>query len=194
MNRLLTILVSLGAAWLLFSCADERHTMERVLEQADRQNKAFDSITNVDSIALAARYFDRSGTRNERMKAHYLLASAYRDMGDAPKALESFHDAADRADTTVRDCDYFLLSRVHGQIATLLKDMQLPYDALKEYDLAERYSFKAKDSLMAWASYSSKAFAYYLMDNHDSVISISENAYMRLLHYDSLYALSCLKD
>ena len=40
---------------LLLSCATdaERKRMTQVVERADRQNKAYDSITHVDSIAMA---------------------------------------------------------------------------------------------------------------------------------------------
>jgi hypothetical protein len=90
-----------------------------VLQRAHEQNQAYDSITNVDSLCLSADYFDRHGTPNERMRAHYLLGCAYRDMGEAPAALQSYQDAVDRADTLSDDCDIRRLMSVYGQMAEL---------------------------------------------------------------------------
>ena len=61
-------------------------------------------------------YYDHHGTANERMRAYYLLGCVDRDLGEAPQALECYHDAVDCADTTAQDCDYKLLSRVYGQM------------------------------------------------------------------------------
>ena len=59
----------------LLGCTTEsrRAEMEAVLDRAQQQNLDYDSITNVDSIALATEFFDRHGTPNEQMRAHYLL-------------------------------------------------------------------------------------------------------------------------
>ena len=47
--------------------------------------------------------FDRHGTRNERMLAHYLLGCVLSDLGDSPEALQAFYDAIEMADTTRTD-------------------------------------------------------------------------------------------
>jgi lipopolysaccharide biosynthesis regulator YciM len=51
-------------------------------------------------MLAVADYYDRNGTANERMEAHYLLGCVYRDLGDAPRALTSYNNAVDCADTT----------------------------------------------------------------------------------------------
>ena len=105
----------------LVGCTTEtrRAQMRHVLDRAQQQNLDYDSITDVDSIALAAAFFDRHGTPNEQMRAYYLLGCAYRDMGEAPAALDLYHEAADRADTASQDCDFAQLSRVYGQSAKI---------------------------------------------------------------------------
>ena len=59
-----------------------------------------------DSIALAvARYYDRHGSPNERMRALYIAGLSYRDLGDAPSALKYFRMAVEAADTMDKHCD-----------------------------------------------------------------------------------------
>ncbi|MBR6264852.1 MAG: hypothetical protein IKR05_16795 [Prevotella sp.] len=54
------------------------------------QNKC-DTVFRSDSLQLLlTEYYDKHGTPNERMTAHYLLGRAYSDMGEAPRALQCF--------------------------------------------------------------------------------------------------------
>ena len=163
-------------ALLFVACTANRQRYERVLQRAHEQNQAYDSITNIDSLRLAAEYFDRHGSANERMRAHYLLGCAYRDMGDAPRALEAYHDAADRADTTSNDCDYGLLCRVHSQTGAIFYDQLLPYDDIEEREAQYRYAMYAKDTLSAINAIEKKAEGYELLGMTDSFISIVQHA------------------
>lgn len=90
---ILSILFSL----VLFSCHDGRRH-EATLQWADSLNRNYINIPSDSQLVEAVAYYDRHGTPNERMRAHYLLGCSYRDMGEAPKALACYHDAADCAD------------------------------------------------------------------------------------------------
>ena len=60
----------------------------RYCEELERQNRA-DSVMTNDSLAEhLVKYFDRHGTPNERMRAHYILGRTYADMGEAPRAVD----------------------------------------------------------------------------------------------------------
>ena len=93
---------------LLLGCSGRREQMSALLDRADSLNRAYVPMTGgLDSLLLeAADYYDRHGTPNEQMRAHYLLGCAYRDMGEAPQALQCYQDAVDCADTLASDCDY----------------------------------------------------------------------------------------
>ena len=79
------------------------------------QNKADVTFTS-DSIAkVLVDYFDSHGTTNERMQAHYLLGRAYSDMGEAPRAVSSYQDAIDSADTTAMGELGFRRVKYNGQ-------------------------------------------------------------------------------
>ena len=51
---------------------------------ADAQNKTYVDFTTDSVMKEVAHYYDRHGSANERMRAHYLLGCSYRDMGEAP--------------------------------------------------------------------------------------------------------------
>jgi tetratricopeptide (TPR) repeat protein len=181
MRTTLSIVILSGMVWLLSGCTGQQY--RQVLDRADRQNAAFDSITNMDSLQLAATYFDRHGTANEQVRAHYLLGCAYRDAAEAPKALEAYHDAADRADTTRADCDYHLLMRLHAQMAELFYQQLLPYEMIGELNAQYRCARRAGDEKAAMNALERRANAYYLLEMPDSIISIrmkASEAYSRL--------------
>ena len=112
-------------------------------------NKA-DSLFTTDSVMRrVVRYYDRHGSRNRRMLAHYVLGCAYRDMQSAPRALEQYQQAIDVADTTAADCDLNTLMRVHSQMADLYLQMHLYEDSHREDSIAQRLAWQIGDTLSA---------------------------------------------
>ena len=175
------------AAW------PESQQMRFHLLHAKAQNKAYVPFTSDSVMTVVSHYYDRHGTNNEQVEAHYLLGCVYRDLGEAPKALSAYHDAVECADTTAADCDYALLARLHAQMADLLERMQLPYEALAETRLSIRDAYNDGDTLMAISSEAFLSNIYYLIGNNDSVINICNKVCEAFLHYeDTLYAFSYL--
>jgi len=169
------------------SCTTEsrRAEMTAVLDRAQQQNLDYDSITHVDSIALAAAFFDRHGSSNEQMRAHYLLGCAYRDMGEAPAALQSFQDAVDRADTLSSDCDFHRLMAVYGQMADLFHAQNLPTDELEANLHYQTYAKQLDDTLSFIRSIELNVKPYFLLRDTLSMLKslkqaqqlYSENSY-----------------
>ncbi len=147
-----------------------------------------DSTLHEDSLMRqVAEYYDDHGTANERMLAYYLLGRTYSDMGEAPQALQAFHDAIDRADTTSSDCDYRRLSRIYGQMAGLFYYNFMPRHQLSVLRLAERYALKDRDTLSFLIYKDKAADAYSMLGIQDSVIAISKKSYFEFrkrLHTD----------
>ena len=164
---------------LVFSCrnAGDERRMAQIIAEADSMNRNFVPMTNDSLLREACRYYDRHGTPNQRMMAHYLLGCVYRDRGEAPEALEAYHTAADCADTTASDCDYRRLSIVHAQASDLFAMRNLPYEVLEELSLWGKYAALAGDTFNVIAAYSKRADAYDIMGIDDSVISIREKVY-----------------
>ena len=85
------------------------HTSQQMryeLVRAQAQNKAYINFSTDSILKEVVDYYDTHGTANEPMTARYMLGCAYRDMENAPRALECFIDATEQADTTSADCDY----------------------------------------------------------------------------------------
>ena len=99
--------------------SSRRTTMLAVLDEADSLNRSYIPITSDSLLKEASDYFDSHGTPNERLRAHYLLGCAYRDMSEAPHAIETWQDAITCADTTAADCDYKSLGKVYSQESKL---------------------------------------------------------------------------
>ncbi len=122
--------------------AEERSRALRMrywLLRCNAQNKA-DVPFASDSIGtLLAEYYDRHGSPNERMLAHYMQGCAYRDRGDWPSAVRCFNLATAAADTAAVDCDFRQLSIIYGQLAYIYDNQYLIDEALQAYEQAERY-------------------------------------------------------
>ncbi len=150
--------------------------MEHLLLRCNAQNKA-DSLFSSDSLGLLlTRYFDRKGTPNQRMLAHYVLGCAYRDMGDSPSALRCFNEAVAAADTSDTNCNIRQLSIIYGQMGGIYSRQCLPNEALNAYDQAEFYAARSGDSLRIYNIWSNKSNAYFYQGNFEKGISLKEKA------------------
>ncbi len=145
------------------------------LLQAKALNKAFIPFSTDTTMTAVVEWYDRHGNRRERMMARYLLGCVYRDLNDAPTALEHYNVAASLADTTDAGCDWHTLCRIHGQMAMIFHFMASSDYELKEWENTYVTAMKAGDTIMAFDAYALKAYAYSNMYNEDSVISITDN-------------------
>ncbi len=103
---------------LLSACHSRQ--MREELSSLQQRNQSDFPMTDDSLAAALCSYFDRHGTSNERLMAHYLLARTYADLGQASHALDEYHRAAEQADTAEADCDYKTLARVFGQMGDVL--------------------------------------------------------------------------
>lgn len=165
------LLLLLGVA----ACSDG-DSMRRQLQELQARNQADSLMTDLNQATTLCDYFDRHGTPNERMLAHYLLGRTHADLGEAPEALQAFHDAADCADTTASDCDYRQLARVHGQKASLFYSQELFHNALESFLLAESFARNGQEEATAANYISQQAKCYFHLGEMQKAISASEDA------------------
>ena len=194
--RLLLLLVAI----VIVSCGDREHMLQ-TLEALEQQNRDYVPFTS-DSLALTLTvYIDSHGTPNERMRAHYILGCAYRDLGEAPRAIECYNDAVESADTTAADCDYKTLSRIYGQATDIFTDQYLLDEALKSSINSYKYAILSKDTLASIVNIERRALIYSLKNKEDSAFyyrKIATSSYLSIgdiqryaeSHYSLL--LSCL--
>ena len=156
----------------LLLCACQGSKVRQELQRVDSLNShdiPLDTITTMDAVV---DYLDWWGTANERMTAHYLRGSVYRDQDNAPMALRYYRDAVSYADTTASDCDYRRLSRIYGQIADLFNRQRAPRLEIEAERKAVEYAWRAKDTLAAVIFYGSLCGPYHMLNEMDSVITI----------------------
>ena len=192
-QRAMTLIDSLEGE----SAMNKSRHMKLLLLKAKVRNKLAMPMST-DSLKDIADYFDKHGDSNERMLAYYILGSAYQRSQDAPTALQYFHEAAAKADTTDSSCDFLTLHRIHVWSAEILRSQFAFSDAFHENSLAFKYAMKAKDTLSAIITYEQKANIYSKQYLIDSVISIREKLYGLYSKYgykrEAAYSLGPLID
>ena len=139
-------------------------------------NKACITFTSDSVMKEVVDYYDNHGSANERMLANYVLGCVYRDMHEAPMALEYYNKATEQADTTAADCDYGTLYRVYSQMGFLFSKQYLPYQELNAFDKAEKYAYLAKDTFNAIVNYQNQGEVYAFLGKKDSFIAINLQA------------------
>lgn len=172
-SEALAILDSLGTHESDFG---KHFLMQYRLLRLSTLNKLDTVFRSTAEAQTLANYFDDHGTSNEQMLAHYLLGRAYYDLHEAPMALHSFQEAAEKADTTASDCDYRQLSRVYGQIGKLFYHQNLLTQSLLCDDMSIKYAFKGNDTLNAILSMIGQTVTYEDLHQTDSAIYIGELA------------------
>ena len=192
-QRAMTLIDSLEGE----SAMNKSRHMKLLLLKAKVRNKLAMPMST-DSLKYIADYFDKHGDSNERMLAYYIIGCVYQRSQDAPMALQYFHEAAAKADTTDSSCDFLTLHRIHVWSAEIFRNQFAFSDAFHENSLAFKYAMKAKDTLNAIITYEQKANIYKLKGNIDSVINIREKLYGLYSKYgykrETAYSLGPLID
>ena len=171
-QRAMTLIDSLEGE----SAMNKSRHMKLLLLKAKVRNKLAMPMST-DSLKDIADYFDKHGDSNERMLAYYIIGCVYQRSQDAPMALQYFHEAAAKADTTDSSCDFLTLHRTHVWSAEILKSQFAFSDAFHENSLAFKYAMKAKDTLNAIITYEQKSNIYNALGLSDSAIFIREKLY-----------------
>ena len=142
--------------------------MRYELLTAKAQNKAFVDFTT-DSIAKDfTDYYDRHGSANDRVLAHYLLGCTYRDMGETPRVVNCYMDAIEIADTTAPDFDFYTLSSVYSQLADIYHRQLLLTNEIETRQKASHYAFRANRPYWGVYNLDMSTGAYILLNKMDS--------------------------
>ena len=154
---------------LLTACyGPQRRQMLALLDEADSLNRAYAQLPSDTLLAAAADFFDRHGTPNEQLRAHYLLGCAYRDMGEAPQAIDCYLDAAACADTTAADCDFRTLGCVYSQMGDQYHLQLLFKNEAQARKSSCHFAELAGDTVGAISSINLLAASYILQNKGDS--------------------------
>ena len=148
---------------VFLATGDRRLEMKYRLLMAKAQNKLFFKMPSDSLFQEVVDYYDSKGTPNEKMEAHYLLGCIYRDMKEAPKAIECYLDAVESADTLSRDCDYTTLFRIYGQMADVYRYQYLQREALSCCQKYSYYAAQANNIAQSIQGLDGMASAYYAL-------------------------------
>lgn len=132
------------------------------------QNKAYVPFTS-DSLANdLVSYYDRHGSPNDRLLSRYLLGCVYRDLHEAPNAVDCYLDAISQADTTATECDFYTLECAYSQLADTYYNQLLLTNEIEARKKASYYAFRANKP--KWGIYNIDMIAgtYILLNKKDS--------------------------
>ena len=176
----------------------QRQKMRYELLYHKAMNKAYIPFKSDSIMQKVSDYYEHHGSANDRMLAYYVLGCVYRDMREAPTALECYHKAIEQADTTAKDCDYSTLSRVYNQMGVLFGKQYLLYQELTAYEKGNKYALLAGDTLNAIKFYQNRMGVFAIMGKTDSAIMINLNAakmFRRIgKNYEAALAFGCNYD
>ena len=118
------------------------------MQGVSKRNLARQTLTERDDTMMqrVVSYYKKHGTSNELMEAYYLLGSVYRDLHEAPKAMSSFQEGVNSADTLDSNCRYDILTRIHAQVSELLIKQNSYRLAILEENRVSKYALLAHDT------------------------------------------------
>jgi hypothetical protein len=158
--------------------------MHEAVEAALEQNRNYEAFTTDSVLRRVVDYYDHPlrfwVSSNERLRAHYALGCAYRDLHEAPMALLSWEDAIACADTTSASCDFSTLFRVYGQMAEVYRRQYMPEKELEASQHYYKYALLSGDTL--------KYIRGLLLQN-SAFLALKDTAavYQNIEHVRSLY-------
>ena len=175
---------------LLSSCMGEGKRMLGELERLEALNRSDTLFTSDSAAQRLVTYYDRwyriptNRNRQLRMRAYYMLGSAYRDMGESPAALHYFDIATRQPDTTnVDSATAATLFRIYGQMATIYEQQDMYQDELQSLHSYCNYALKATDTLSYLLGLERMVGPYYGLDDTLQVLRLSEQVRQQYMKY-----------
>lgn len=151
---------------------------------AKAQNKVAVNFTTDSVMKSVVAYYDRHGTHNDRILAHYLLGCVYRDLGEAPHSIACFQDAVDCADTLSSSCDLKTLSCVYSQMAWVFHKQLALSDAIESRNKSIQYSLQIGDTLNTLYDMTQMTADYMMLNQNDSAEVIFMKAKKMYMDHD----------
>lgn len=107
------------------------------------QDKAYITHTSDSLIQQVVRYYRKHKNKTYLPEALYFAGRVYRDLGDAPQALEYFQRAISHS---TKETDYKLISNVYSQIGMIFLYQDIYDKAPEMFRKSYHYSVLANDS------------------------------------------------
>ena len=176
-----------------------REVARTIMDDVSRRNLAYEPLTEHDDTMMqhVVAYYKEHGSSNEVMEAYYLLGSVYRDLHEAPKAMEAFLNGISAADTTDRNCRYDILTRLYGQKCEILYRQSLHEQAIDANRQMHKAAVLAKDTLFMMAAKWEILGEYFSLNDYQTIARecwnlLEESKRMGLFAYGASNLCTCV--
>lgn len=161
----------------------QKISMRYRLLMAKVENKLYLDMPSDSAFQEVVDYYESKGTSNDKMTAHYLMGCIYRDQQEAPKAINSYREALEFADTLSHECDYLVLLSIYGQMADVFRMQYLHQEAIKAFQKYSYYSFRANKTDEYIRGIAFMAAEYYEQGDTLKAIRYTEKAHQLYLQH-----------
>ena len=115
-------------------CEPEETQMYYHLLTIKAEDKLYTRHISDSLINLIVKFYNEHGDKNKQIEAYYYQGSVYRDMNDAPSALDAFHEVISRSkelSSAGKKQSADLMARTYNQMGTLFAYQGLYDEALQ---------------------------------------------------------------
>ena len=152
----------------------EAERMRYEVCRVNAMNKMFVSLKDEEEAMMrAVEYYEKHGSPDEKMGACLLLGSVYRDIGDAPQALEWFDKAIIHGEKGTNKTQ---LAKIHGQKTDLFINQRMFEDALVEVGKMESISRALDEKSLLINAMSIKSTIEYCMGDYQESVNTYKEA------------------
>lgn len=152
------------------------------------KDKAYITHTSDSLILEVLHYYEKKKDKKYLPEAYYYAGRVYRDLGDAPQALDYFFKAIKSA----KDCtNYRLISRIYSQIGMLYLYQDTYDEALEVLRKAYQYNILADDSTGVIYNLRDIGRTFTTLNRADSSLYYYKKAfkYAELIHKNHLMGI-----
>ena len=155
--------------------APERVRMYHRLLTIKAADKAYVRHTSDSLIKKVVAYYEDGGDKSLLPEAYYYAGRVYRDLGDAPQALDYFERAADVLPPRGQEV---LAGKIYSQTGTLFLYQQMYEEALEMFRRAYEYDVKAGDVRGQVFALRDITNVYQRMEKLDSTLAYIQKAHV----------------
>ena len=169
-----------SAVALLQSIADDmmlekKHVqMRHKLLTIKANDKAYITHTSDSLILALVDYYEHGGDKAYLGEAYYYAGSTYRDLGDAPRALDYYQKALDAMPGNE---NLKVKSKVYAQMGVLFRRQKLYDEVLKSYSAAYQCDSIQQDTIGLIYDLQDIGFAYRGINKPDSTLFLLNQAH-----------------
>lgn len=139
------------------------------------KDKAYITHTSDSILLKVLHYYENKKDKRHLPEVYYYAGRVYRDLGDAPQALDFFFQAIDASYLYM---DYKLVSRIYSQIGTLYLYQNVYDKAPEAFSKAYQFSILSKDSISMTYNLRDIGRAFSTQEKVDSAIYYYKKADM----------------